>query len=129
MDDHFAAGVPLHEQHRVTELAAGDAIDREITEESRGAKFGKRVANFCGVETARVVDRGDSEQSGGVRLCRWIVGSVDATGAHPTREVGGRRPKLGMNRGSLFPLRWPDDSFGEIVEVNAEARDTGGDAS
>ena len=56
VDDDLAPAMPLDNQHAMTELTSGYAIDREVAEKSRGAQIGKSLADFRGLEAVRIFD-------------------------------------------------------------------------
>src|ERR1019366_5273920 len=79
-DNHLVPAVPLHEQHLVTELAAGDAIDREVAEHRGGLQVGECIAEHRVVAAARGSERGGGQETGGVNLRGGLIGRIAGVG-------------------------------------------------
>src|SRR5580698_3505944 len=53
VDHHLLSAMPLDQQHAMTDLPPGHAIDGKVAEEGGGTKIGKRFANFHRIEAPR----------------------------------------------------------------------------
>src|ERR1700722_15176789 len=105
IDYHLLAAMPLDQKHTMTDLASGDAIDREVTEECGGAKIGKSFADFRRLEALRIFDRSFGHKCSGVRLRRGVVArNLRGVRSYIPNKFAGRRSDFGPQLKLVFPL-------------------------
>src|ERR1700722_2604830 len=113
--------MPLNQQHAMADLAAADAIDREVTEESVSAKVGKSLADFRGIEALRDFYRRGGQQSRRKRLRGRIVAyDIRRVRTHAAKKLARRRSQLRPELNLIFPLTRADKSLGLFTQIGTK---------
>jgi hypothetical protein len=122
--------VPLHQQRFVSDLAATNPIDREVSEKRTGAKVAQRSPQLLVIGAGAFLKRSYGNQAGRVCLSGWVIAPKVWIGeAEATREIGRGRANFRSVRQLLLPLARPYDSICKSTERGRKTSDPGRDTS